>query len=165
MWNVSFFFPSPFQVINVLLKISELKDLQNTHDTLVVEVQTLLDTHVHLCQRVQQPQPVERSLPPTASFPKFFTRLKSRPKTRARSNTVGFTTSDSPNVDSAPFDVTVAALQEAYNRFVEAFWSINCRPSLDTVKQPALSIELTQLSRITWKGSRISYCKGCNLLI
>ena len=125
MWNVSFFFPSPFQVINVLLKISELKDLQNTHDTLVVEVQTLLDTHVHLRQRVQQPQPVERSLPPTASFPKFFTRLKSRPKTRARSNTVGFTTSDSPNVDSAPFDVTVTASQEAYNRFVEAFWSIN----------------------------------------
>ena len=103
-------------MINVLLKFSELKDLQNTYNTLVVEVQTLLDTHVHLRQRVQQPQPVEKSLPPTASFPKFFTRLNSRPNIRARSNTVGSTTPDPPNVDSAPFDVTVTASQEAYNR-------------------------------------------------
>ena len=123
MWNVSFFPAfSDFSRFNVVFIISELKELQNTYNTLVVEVQTLLDTHVQLRQRVQQPQPV---VPPTASFPKFFTRLKPRPKIRARSNTVGSTTSDSPNVELAPLDVTVTASQEAHNRFVEAFCSIN----------------------------------------
>ena len=97
------------------------------YNTLVVEVRTLLDTHVHLRQRVQQPpqpQPVEKSLPPppSTSSLKFFTQLKSRPKIRARSNTVGSTTTD---VESPSLDVAVTASQEAYNRFVEAFWSIN----------------------------------------
>ena len=106
--------------------ISELKELQNTYNALVVEVRALL---VRLRQRVQlpppQPKPVENSLPPSTSFPKFFTQVKSRPKLRARSNTVGSTTTHSPDVDSASVGVAITASQVAYNRFVEAFWSID----------------------------------------
>ena len=98
------------------------------YNTLVVEVQALLDTHGHLRQRVQllpQPQPVEKPLSPSTSSPKFFTQLKSRPKTRARSNTVGSTTHSPDVLDSASLDDAVTASQVAYKRFLEAFWSIN----------------------------------------
>jgi hypothetical protein len=97
------------------------------HNTLVVEVRALLDTRVHLRQRVQlppQPQPVEKFLSPSASSPKFFTQLKSRPKIRARSNTVDPTT-HSPDVDPASLDAAVTASQVAYKHFLEAFWSIS----------------------------------------
>ena len=129
MWNVGLMscLLWLFRRFNVFFDISELKELQNTYNTLVVEVQALLDTHGHLRQRVQlppQPQPVEKPLSPSTSSPKFFTQLKSKPKTRARSNTVGSTT-HSPDVDSASLDVAVTASQVAYKRFVEAFWSIN----------------------------------------
>ena len=87
-----------------------------------MEVRALLDTHVQL---PPQPQPVETPLPPSDSSPKFFTQLKSRPKIRARSNTVGSTTSHLPDVDSSSWDAAVTSSQVAYNRFVEAFWSIN----------------------------------------
>ena len=116
-----------FKRFNVFFDISELKELQNTYNTLVVEVRALLDTHFHLRHRIQlppQPQPVEKSLPlPPASSPKFFTQLKSRPKIRTRSNTVGSTTIHSSDVDSASLDVAVTASQIAYNRFVEVFWN------------------------------------------
>ena len=81
------------------------------YNTLNVEVRALLHTHVHLCQRAQQPpqpQPVEKSLLPTSSL-KFFAQLKSRPKIRARSNTIGSTTTDSANFDLACLDVAVTA--------------------------------------------------------
>ena len=42
LWNVGFVLPSPaFQVINVFFDISELKEIQNTYNTLVVEVRAL----------------------------------------------------------------------------------------------------------------------------
>ena len=116
-----------FRRFKVFFDISELKELQNTYNTLAVEFRVLLDTHVHLRQRVPlppQPQPVERYLPPSASFPKFLTQLKSRPKLRARSNTVG-STPHSPDVYSASLDVAITASRVAYNRLLEAFWSIN----------------------------------------
>jgi serine/arginine repetitive matrix protein 2 len=91
----------------------ELKELQNTYNTLVVKVQTLLDT------QPQPSQPVEKPLPPVPS-PNFFAQLKSRPKSRTRSNTVGSTP------DIADSDV-VPSSQVAYKTLEEAFWSLNSK--------------------------------------
>ena len=116
-----------FRRFNIFFDISELKELQNTYNTLAVEFRALLDTHVHLRQHVPLPPPpqlVEKYLPPSASFPKFLTQLKLRPKLRARSNTVG-STPHFPDVYSASLDVAITALQVAYNRLLEVFWSIN----------------------------------------
>ena len=84
----------------------KLKELQNTYNILVVEVQALLDTHL---QRVQ---PIEQSPLPAAAvtFPNF------RPKARARSNT-------NPTPEST-LDTVVdvdAAVTSAYKNLVEAF--------------------------------------------
>jgi hypothetical protein len=60
VWSVRFVLPFPSFRFNVFFDISELKELQNTYNALVVEVRALLDTHVRLRQSVQlppQPQP------------------------------------------------------------------------------------------------------------
>ena len=77
-------------------------------------MQTLLDT------QPQPSQPVEKPLPPVPS-PNFFAQLKSRPKSRTRSNTVGSTP------DIVDSDV-VPSSQVAYNKTLEeAFWSLNSK--------------------------------------
>jgi len=82
-----------------LIGFVELKELQTTYNTLVVEVQALLDAHI---QRVQSP--VQKSPPPTAvpqtTSSNFFAQLKPRPKTRARSNTNPTAGSTTPTPDA-----------------------------------------------------------------
>ena len=110
----------------------ELKELQTTYNTLVVEVQALLDTHI---QRVQPPAP--KSSPPTAvprtTSSTFFAQLKPKPKTRARSNTNptagSSTTTPIPEaaVDSGSLDLAITSSQAVYKSLVEAFWNITSK--------------------------------------
>ena len=104
----------------------ELKELQSTYNVLVIEVQALLDTHL---QRVQpSPPPAEKPPPVVPHTNNFFIQLKSRSKTRVRSNTTGSTTPHALDVaDSGPSDVVATSSQAAYKGLVEAFWTINSK--------------------------------------
>ncbi|KAF8815637.1 hypothetical protein BYT27DRAFT_6666418 [Phlegmacium glaucopus] len=112
--------------------VEQLKELQTTYNTLVIEVQALLDTHIQLHQRVQRP--VETSPPPVVpqtTSPNFFTQLKPRPKTRGRSNTnpTAGSTIHVPEaaVDSSSLDLAITSSQAAYKSLVEAFWKITSK--------------------------------------
>ncbi|KAF8968624.1 hypothetical protein BDZ97DRAFT_1755279 [Flammula alnicola] len=96
--------------------VEQLKDLQQTYNALVSELQSILEAHVQQ-HTLQAPAPLPRT-----TSPSFFANLttKAKPKTRARSNT-----NPTPEPSASVQDVTTPQL--AYKEMASAFYSINSK--------------------------------------
>ncbi|KAJ7279675.1 hypothetical protein C8J57DRAFT_1712629 [Mycena rebaudengoi] len=91
--------------------VEELKELQDTYQTLVSEVQGILDNHV-LHPPAKEPEPG----PSRVSSPTFFKRHRSN------------TSSSNPGAPSSPVVQTQAASQQqAYKQLASAFYTINSK--------------------------------------
>lgn len=100
---------------------TELKELQQTYNGLVVEIQSIFESHVQRHVR-ETPSPLPRT-----TSPSFFANLstKARPKTRARSNTNP--TPGQISISNSPSTQDVTTAQLTYKEMASAFYTINSK--------------------------------------